>query len=68
MSGLLPNLGGVASWLTLENLFITSYVLHSLISVIFIAIGAIVAMGEGFATAALVRYITYLSSLRITRK
>lgn len=68
MSGLLPNLGGVASWLTLENLFITSYILHSLISVIFIAIGAIVAMGEGFATAALVRYITYLSLFRVDYK
>jgi len=68
MSGLLPNLGGVASWLTLENLFITSYILHSLISVIFIAIGAIVAMGEGFATAALVRYITYLSLFRVDHK
>jgi Formate hydrogenlyase subunit 3/Multisubunit Na+/H+ antiporter, MnhD subunit len=65
MSGLLPNLGGVASWLTLENLFMTSYILHSLLSIIFIATGALVAMGEGFATAALVRYIIYLSLFRV---
>jgi formate hydrogenlyase subunit 3/multisubunit Na+/H+ antiporter MnhD subunit len=68
MSGLLPNLGGVASWLTLENLFITSYILHSLLSIVFIAIGAIVAMGEGIATAVLVRYITYSSLFRVDYK
>jgi formate hydrogenlyase subunit 3/multisubunit Na+/H+ antiporter MnhD subunit len=68
MSGLLPNLGGIAAWLTLENLFIISYILHSLISIIFIVIGSIMAMGDGFATALLVRYITYLSLFRVDRK
>lgn len=64
MAGLLPNLGGIASWLLLENLFMTSFALHSLLSSIFIVAGFIIAMGEGFATALLVRYISYLSLFR----
>ncbi|QXJ35952.1 proton-conducting transporter transmembrane domain-containing protein [Saccharolobus shibatae] len=68
MSGLLPNIGGVASWLLLENLFMFSYVLHNVISILFIATGAIIAMGEGLATALLVRYITYTSIFQNTRE
>jgi len=64
MSGLLPNLGGVATWSLLQNLFMLSYLLHNVVSTILIASGAIIAMGEGFATAMLVRYINYLSLFR----
>ncbi|ACP55152.1 proton-conducting transporter transmembrane domain-containing protein [Saccharolobus islandicus] len=68
MSGLLPNIGGVASWLLLENLFMFLYVLHNVISILFIMTGAIIAMGEGLATALLIRYITYTSIFQNTRE
>ncbi|QGA69357.1 proton-conducting transporter membrane subunit [Sulfolobus sp. E11-6] len=68
MSGLLPNIGGVASWLLLENLFMFSYVLHNTISILFIGIGASIAMGEGLATALLIRYITYTSLFKNTKQ
>ncbi|AWR98337.2 hydrogenase 4 subunit B [Acidianus sulfidivorans JP7] len=59
MSGLLPNIGGVATWSLLETLFMESYALHSILSSIPIIVGSIVAMGEGFATAAMIKFISY---------
>lgn len=61
MSGLLPTLGGVGSWLLFENLFISAYLLHSVVSTVIIASGFAVAMGEGLATALNVRFINYTS-------
>ncbi|ARM76726.1 proton-conducting transporter membrane subunit [Acidianus manzaensis] len=59
MSGLLPNIGGVATWSLLETLFMESYALHSVLSSVPIIAGSIIAMGEGFATAAMVKFISY---------
>lgn len=59
MSGLLPNIGGVATWSLLETLFMESYALHSVLSSVPIIVGSIVAMGEGFATAAMIKFISY---------
>jgi len=64
MSGLLPNLGGVASWLLLELLFILAYLLHNMLSVLFIVSGFTVAMGEGFATALMLKLISYINLFR----
>ncbi|BCU70264.1 proton-conducting transporter membrane subunit [Stygiolobus caldivivus] len=61
MSGLLPNLGGVSSWLLLELLFISAYILHNSSSIFFIISGFTIAMGEGFATAFMIKYVSYLS-------
>ncbi|WP_048099013.1 proton-conducting transporter membrane subunit [Candidatus Acidianus copahuensis] len=59
MSGLLPTLGGVATWALLESLFMDAFVLHSVLSIIPILVGTIIAMGEGFATAAMIKYVSF---------
>ncbi len=59
MSGLLPNIGGVAVWSLLESLFMEAFVLHSILSSIPIVTGSIIAMGEGFASAAMIKFISY---------
>lgn len=59
MSGLLPTVGGVATWALLESLFMEAYTLHSAISVIPIVVGSIIAMGEGFATSTMLKFIVF---------
>jgi len=59
MSGLLPNIGGVATWSLLESLFMEAYILHSTLSSISIITGSVIAMGEGFASAAMIKFISY---------
>lgn len=56
MSGLLPNIGGVATWSLLQTLFMEAYAFHSFIPII---VGSIVAMGEGFATGAMIKFISF---------
>ncbi|MEM0121178.1 MAG: proton-conducting transporter membrane subunit [Thermoprotei archaeon] len=59
MSGLLPTLGGLATWALLETLFMEAYTLHSTLSVIPIIGGSIIAMGEGFATSTMLKFIVF---------
>lgn len=62
MSGLLPTIGGVAVWGNLEMLFAYASVLRTNITaLILIAAGAMVAVGEGFATGALVKLFSFTS-------
>jgi formate hydrogenlyase subunit 3/multisubunit Na+/H+ antiporter MnhD subunit len=65
MSGLLPNIGGVAAWGLLESLFMLAYVEHSVLSIIPIISGSIVAMGEGLATGALIKFISYTQIFKL---
>jgi formate hydrogenlyase subunit 3/multisubunit Na+/H+ antiporter MnhD subunit len=59
MSGLLPTIGGVATWALLETLFMEAYALHSTLSVVPIVAGSIIAMGEGFATSTMLKYTIF---------
>lgn len=59
MSGLLPTIGGVATWSLLQSLFMEAYALHSILSSIPIIVGSIIAMGEGFASGAMIKFIVY---------
>jgi hydrogenase-4 component B len=59
MSGLLPTVGGVATWALLESLFMEAYTLHSALSIIPIVTGSIIAMGEGFATSTMLKFIIF---------
>ncbi|MCI2414170.1 MAG: hypothetical protein MPF33_02770 [Candidatus Aramenus sp.] len=64
MSGLLPNVGGVAVWGLLEGLFMEAFLLHSALSAVPIISGAVIAMGEGFASGAMVKFLSYTQLFR----
>ncbi len=59
LSGLLPTIGGVGTWMLLESLFMTSAVSTTWIGIATIIIGALVALGEAIATGAMVKFISF---------
>jgi formate hydrogenlyase subunit 3/multisubunit Na+/H+ antiporter MnhD subunit len=59
MSGLLPTIGGVATWALLEALFMEAFIFHSSLAAVPIVVGSMIAMGEGFATAAMLKLILF---------
>lgn len=67
MSGLLPTIGGVPTWATLEMFFMYAYVLHSAVSILPIFVGTLIAIGEGFATSTMVKYAFLIWQLREAR-
>jgi len=64
MSGLLPTVGGVATWALLQSLFMEAYVLHSSLAVFPIVAGSVVAMGEGFAMSTMLKFVLFSGVFR----
>ncbi len=54
LSGLFPSLGGLATWMVIEAFFMTAF-LHGALGVTAIIAGSLIAMGEGFATATMLK-------------
>lgn len=59
LSGLLPTIGGVGTWMLLESLFITAAVSQAWLGIVAVIIGALVALGEAVATGAMVKFISF---------
>lgn len=68
LSGLLPTIGGVAVWMLLESLFMTASVSNAWLSVPAIAIGSVVALGEGIVSGAMVKFISFAQLSRKQRR
>ncbi|AAT43409.1 proton-conducting transporter membrane subunit [Picrophilus oshimae] len=62
LSGLYPTIGGVATWMLLESLFMNA--IYSVYGVYSIIIGAMIALGEGLVSAAYIKYITFSQLFR----
>ncbi|WP_337860952.1 proton-conducting transporter membrane subunit [Ferroplasma sp.] len=54
LSGLFPSLGGLGTWMILESFFMGAY-LYGPLGITSIIAGSLIAMGEGFATAAMLK-------------
>lgn len=54
LSGLFPSLGGLGTWMVLESFFMGAY-LYGPLGITSIIAGSLIAMGEGFATAAMLK-------------
>lgn len=54
LSGLFPSLGGLGTWMMLESFFMGAY-LYGPLGITSIIAGSLIAMGEGFATAAMLK-------------
>lgn len=60
LSGLLPNIGGVATWMLLEIMFMSAFVeRNSLFGLLFLFVGTIMAMTEGLITAVMIKFIAF---------
>ncbi|BCS93898.1 proton-conducting transporter membrane subunit [Metallosphaera javensis (ex Sakai et al. 2022)] len=64
MSGLLPTIGGIATWSLLESMFMEAITLPHLINIVPVIAGIMIGMGEGFATGALARFTSYTQLTR----
>ena len=67
LSGLFPTLGGLAVWMLLEAFFMGAY-LHGIIGIASIIMGSIIALAEGFASAAMMKVLSFSRSLGSARK
>lgn len=54
LSGLFPSLGGLATWMVIESFFMAAF-LYGILGITSIIAGSLIAMGEGFATAAMLK-------------
>jgi hydrogenase-4 component B len=59
MSGLLPTVGGVAVWSLLEAIFMEAFTLHTALAAVPIVVGSVIALGEGFATASMLKFVLF---------
>ncbi|MEM0139298.1 MAG: proton-conducting transporter membrane subunit [Ferroplasma sp.] len=60
LSGLFPSLGGLATWMVLESFFMGAY-LYGVLGIASVIAGSLLAMGEGFATAAMLKIFYFTS-------
>ncbi|MEM3852508.1 MAG: proton-conducting transporter membrane subunit [Methanomassiliicoccales archaeon] len=58
LSGLFPTIGGLGVWMLLESFFMEAYA-GGLLGVIAIVVGSVIAIGEGMATGAMVKMISF---------
>lgn len=63
LSGLLPTIGGVAIWMLLESLFMTA-TSTLWIAVPVLIIGALIALGEGIVSGAMIKFISFTQLFR----
>ncbi len=63
LSGLFPSLGGLGIWMILESFFMGAY-LYGPLGIASIIAGSLIAMGEGFATAAMLKMFYFTDSHR----
>ncbi len=63
LSGLLPTVGGVAVWMLLESLFMQS-IQFQILGIFSIAIGSLVALGEGLASGAMIKFLSFTQLLK----
>jgi hydrogenase-4 component B len=63
LSGLFPSLGGLGTWMVLESFFMGAY-LYGPLGIASIIAGSLIAMGEGFATAAMLKIFYFTDSHR----
>ncbi len=61
LSGLFPSLGGLGTWMILESFFMGAY-LYGPLGITSIIAGSLIAMGEGFATAAMLKVFYFTDS------
>lgn len=64
LSGLLPTIGGVAIWMLLESLFMTAATSTMWIAVPALIIGALIALGEGIVSGAMIKFISFTQLFR----
>ena len=66
LSGLFPSLGGLGTWMVLESFFMGAY-LYGPLGIASIIGGSLIAMGEGFATAAMLKIFYFTDNSRKSR-
>ncbi|MCY0861269.1 MAG: proton-conducting transporter membrane subunit [Metallosphaera prunae] len=59
LSGLLPTIGGIATWSLLESMFMEAITLPHFINIVPVVAGVMIGMGEGFATGSLAKFVSY---------
>ncbi len=64
LSGLFPSLGGLGTWMILESFFMGAY-LYGALGITALIAGSLIAMGEGFATAAMLKIFYFTSGNKI---
>ncbi len=65
LSGLFPSLGGLGTWMILESFFMGAY-LYGPLGITSIIAGSLIAMGEGFATAAMLKIFYFTDNHKKT--
>ncbi|MCL4344502.1 MAG: hydrogenase 4 subunit B [Nitrososphaerota archaeon] len=69
LSGLLPSLGGVATWMLLEITFMLAYVeRYTLLGVVFIISGIVIAIAEGMATSVMIKFFAFSGAFSLSIK
>lgn len=63
LSGLFPTIGGVATWMLLESLFMGAYT-GGIIGIASIGAGVVIAIGEGLASGVMMKVISFTQSFR----
>ncbi len=63
LSGLFPTIGGVATWMLLESLFMGAYT-GGIIGIASIAAGVVIAIGEGLASGVMMKVISFTQAFR----
>lgn len=63
LSGLFPTIGGLATWMLLESLFMGAYT-GGIIGIASIAAGVVIAIGEGLASGVMMKVISFTQAFR----
>ena len=63
LSGLFPTIGGLATWMLLESLFMGAYT-GGIIGIASISVGAVIAIGEGLASGVMMKVLSFTQSFR----
>lgn len=66
LSGILPTIGGLGTWMLLEAFFMQAY-LGGVVGIISIIVGSVVALSEGMATGGMMKVFAFGTLFRKTR-
>ena len=67
LSGLFPTIGGLAVWMLLESFFMGAYI-HGIIGMASISVGSVIALAEGFGSAAMLKLFYFSGGNNVENK
>lgn len=67
LSGLFPTIGGLAVWMLLESFFMGAYI-HGIIGIASISVGSVIALAEGFGSAAMLKLFYFSGGNNVENK